>query len=57
MAGCGPAAITLVGTNTPQKHVGYALEVISTSGAAGGILGPLPGGSSVNESLYLADTP
>lgn len=44
MAGFNPAAVTLVGTNTPEKHVGYALGVISTSTAAGGILGPLAGG-------------
>jgi MFS family permease len=44
MAGFNPASITLVGTNTPEKHVGYALGVISTSTAAGGILGPLGGG-------------
>jgi MFS family permease len=44
MAGFNPASITLVGTNTPEKHVGYALGVISTSTAAGGILGPLVGG-------------
>lgn len=44
MAGFNPASITLVGTNTPEKHVGYALGVISTSTAAGGILGPLAGG-------------
>lgn len=44
MAGFSPASIALVGTNTPEKHVGYALGVISTSAAAGGILGPLAGG-------------
>ncbi|WP_405130649.1 MFS transporter [Paenibacillus sp. FSL H8-0317] len=44
MAGFHPASITLIGTNTPEKHVGYALGVISTASAAGGILGPLAGG-------------
>ncbi|MEW9702002.1 MFS transporter [Paenibacillus sp. SI8] len=44
MAGFSPASIALVGTNTPEKHVGYALGVISTATAAGGILGPLAGG-------------
>jgi len=44
MAGFSPASIALVGTNTPIKHVGYALGVISTATAAGGILGPLAGG-------------
>lgn len=45
MAGFSPAAIALVGTNTPEKHVGYALGVTSTATAAGGILGPLFGGA------------
>ncbi|RTE10144.1 MFS transporter [Paenibacillus whitsoniae] len=45
MAGFSPASIALVGTNTPEKHVGYALGVISTSSAAGGIIGPLVGGA------------
>jgi len=44
MAGFGPASVALVGTNTPIKHVGYALGIISTATAAGGILGPLAGG-------------
>ncbi|MDR6718454.1 MULTISPECIES: MFS transporter [Paenibacillus] len=44
MAGFHPASITLIGTNTPDKQVGYALGVISTASAAGGILGPLAGG-------------
>ncbi|MNU50688.1 drug efflux system protein MdtG [compost metagenome] len=44
MAGFSPASVALVGTNTPDKHVGYALGVISTSTAAGGIIGPLAGG-------------
>ncbi|CAI6082677.1 MFS transporter [Cohnella sp. JJ-181] len=44
MAGFGPAALTMVGSRTPERHAGYALGVISTSTAAGGILGPLAGG-------------
>ncbi|WP_180361835.1 MFS transporter [Paenibacillus sp. BGI2013] len=44
VAGFHPASITLIGTNTPEKQVGYALGVISTASAAGGILGPLAGG-------------
>lgn len=44
MAGFYPASMTLVGTNTPEKHVGYALGVMSTSTAAGSIIGPLAGG-------------
>ncbi|THF75343.1 MFS transporter [Cohnella fermenti] len=44
MAGFYPASMTLVGTNTPEKHVGYALGIMSTSTAAGSIVGPLAGG-------------
>lgn len=44
MAGFYPASMTLVGTNTPEKHVGYALGIMSTSTAAGSIIGPLAGG-------------
>ncbi len=45
LAGYVPSAIALVATNTPEKHVGYSLGVMSTAGAAGGIIGPLVGGS------------
>lgn len=44
LAGYVPAAITLVATNTPEKHVSYALGVMATASATGGILGPLAGG-------------
>ena len=44
LAGYIPGAIALVGTNTPEKRVGYALSLMSTATAAGGILGPLVGG-------------
>lgn len=44
LAGYIPSAIALVATNTPEKHVGYALGVISTSSAAASIMGPLLGG-------------
>jgi DHA1 family multidrug resistance protein-like MFS transporter len=44
MAGYIPASMALVSTNTPEKHVGYALSVMSTATAAGSILGPLFGG-------------
>ncbi|WP_301170923.1 MFS transporter [Brevibacillus nitrificans] len=44
LAGFVPASIALVATNTPEKHVGYALGVMATSGATGGIIGPLVGG-------------
>jgi DHA1 family multidrug resistance protein-like MFS transporter len=33
-----------VATNTPEKHVGYALGIISTSNAAASVIGPLLGG-------------
>ncbi|MCK9906895.1 MFS transporter, partial [Frankia sp. Cpl3] len=44
LAGFVPASIALVATNTPEKHVGYALGVMATAGATGGIIGPLGGG-------------
>lgn len=44
LSGYVPSAIALVGTNTPEKHVGYALGVMSTAGASGGIIGPMIGG-------------
>lgn len=44
LAGYVPASIALVATNTPEKHVGYALGVMATAGATGGIIGPLVGG-------------
>ncbi|MEK3724734.1 MFS transporter [Paenibacillus sp. FSL H8-0034] len=44
MAGYIPAVIALIGTNTPDQKVGYALTTISTATASGRILGPLLGG-------------
>ena len=44
LAGFVPASIALIATNTPEKEVGYALSVMSTSTAAGSVLGPLIGG-------------
>lgn len=44
LAGYVPASIALVGTNTPEKDVGYALGVMATAGATGSIIGPLVGG-------------
>jgi MFS transporter, DHA1 family, multidrug resistance protein len=44
LAGFVPASIALVATNTPEKRVGYALSVMSTSQAAGSVIGPLIGG-------------
>ncbi|WP_179218428.1 MFS transporter [Saccharibacillus sp. O23] len=44
LAGFIPAAIALVGTNTPEDKTGYALGVMSTASASGNIIGPLIGG-------------
>jgi len=44
LTGFIPGAIALIGTNTPNRKVGYALSMISTASASGGILGPLLGG-------------
>ncbi|MFJ7725287.1 MFS transporter [Neobacillus sp. NPDC097160] len=44
LTGFIPGAIALIGTNTPGNKVGYALSMISTASASGGILGPLLGG-------------
>ncbi|WP_314588580.1 MFS transporter [Paenibacillus terrigena] len=45
LAGYVPAAIALVGTNTPEKHVGHALGIMATASAAGSIIGPMVGGT------------
>lgn len=44
LSGFIPGAIALIGTGTPGDKVGYALSVISTATASGGIVGPLLGG-------------
>jgi MFS transporter, DHA1 family, multidrug resistance protein len=44
LTGFIPGAIALIGTNTPNHKVGYALSMISTASASGTILGPLLGG-------------
>ena len=44
LSGFIPGAIALVGTNTPSSKVGYALSMISSASASGGIIGPLLGG-------------
>lgn len=44
LAGYVPSAIALVGTNTPEKHVGYALGIMATASASGSIVGPMIGG-------------
>jgi len=45
LTGFIPGAIALVGTNTPNNKVGYALSMVSTASASGGIIGPLLGGA------------
>ncbi|TDF96606.1 MFS transporter [Paenibacillus piri] len=45
LAGYIPSAVALVATSTPEKHVGYSLSIMTTATAAGGIIGPLVGGS------------
>lgn len=45
LTGFIPGAIALIGTNTPNDKVGYALSMISTASASGGIVGPLLGGT------------
>ncbi|MFD3261032.1 MFS transporter [Paenibacillus lentus] len=45
LSGYVPSAIALIATNTPEKKVGFSLGIMSTAGAAGGIIGPLVGGS------------
>jgi MFS family permease len=44
LSGYVPASIALIATNTPEKHVGYSLGVMSTASAAGSVIGPLIGG-------------
>ncbi|MDB5084821.1 MAG: transporter [Bacilli bacterium] len=44
LSGYIPGAIALIGTNTPETKVGYALAMISTATSSGGIMGPLLGG-------------
>ena len=39
-----PTATALVGTTTPQEHVGRALTMVATAAPTGSILGPLLGG-------------
>lgn len=43
VSGFIPAALSLVSSNTPKEHNGYALGVLQTSTAAGSIMGPLLG--------------
>ncbi|MFC6333698.1 MFS transporter [Paenibacillus septentrionalis] len=45
LAGYIPAVTALIGTNTPEANVGYALTSIATATASGRIMGPLLGGA------------
>ncbi len=44
VSGFVPAAITLVATQTPREHAGWALGTLSTGTVGGTLLGPLVGG-------------
>ena len=44
LSGYIPAAITLVGTSSPPRKVGYNLSMVATASATGSIVGPLLGG-------------
>lgn len=44
LSGFIPGSIALVGTNTPDHKVGYALSMVSGATATGAIIGPLLGG-------------
>ncbi len=48
MSGFSPAATSLVATNTPERHMGYALGLLQAVSAAGTISGPLLGGIMVD---------
>jgi MFS transporter, DHA1 family, multidrug resistance protein len=49
LSGFIAAALALVASSTPREHAGYALGLLQTASASGGVIGPLIGGS-------LADT-
>lgn len=44
LTGFIPTSLAMVGTTTPQQHVGQALALVSTAPPAGAIVGPLLGG-------------
>ena len=47
LSGFIPSAIMLVASNTPEEDMGYALGIINTFIALGGIMGPFIGGALV----------
>ncbi len=46
------AALALVSATTPHKHSGYALGLLQTASASGGVIGPLVGGSLADAFGY-----
>lgn len=44
ISGYVPAAITLIATQTPREHAGWAMGTLSTGSVGGSLLGPLLGG-------------
>lgn len=48
VSGFMPATTSLVATNTPEEHMGYALGTLQAASAAGTISGPLLGGIMVS---------
>lgn len=48
LTGFIPTATSLVGTSTPQEHVGRALALVTTASPTGTILGPFLGGVLVD---------
>ncbi|WP_034423528.1 MFS transporter [Thermanaerosceptrum fracticalcis] len=47
LSGFIPSAIMFVATNTPEEDMGYALGILNTFIALGGIMGPFMGGAMV----------
>nr|WP_252896155.1 MFS transporter [Veillonella rogosae] len=48
VSGFYPASVTLIASETPQNHTGWALGIIGSFSLAGSLAGPLVGG-------YLSD--
>ncbi|MCX6143932.1 MAG: MFS transporter [Ignavibacteriales bacterium] len=52
LSGFIAAALALVSTTTPREHTGYALGLLQTASASGGVIGPLVGGSIADTFGY-----
>ena len=52
LSGFIAAALALVSSTTPRKHTGYALGLLQTASASGGVIGPLVGGSLADSFGY-----